>query len=411
MTTPDCPRTTLVEALRDGRLGPQESASMERHLEGCAVCSELAGDLDKIGHVVRAPRETLTQLEHQRARVALLQRAAMQAPLRVTSSGPRFAFGAVLMAAAVILGFWGGRWNSGPDRVAVALHMGALPIPTNNSKLGLHASDDARFQRNRTADLDELTLEHGVIEVKLQKLETGKRFVVRTKDAQIDVRATAFRVEAEGGRIRSVAVEQGTVEVQYAGFTAVIPAGGSWRATAESPDLDKPAAKTETEMPTPAAATTTASAPATSSVVATGPKTPRTPKSQPAFTDIFEPEKLEAVRGREIVAPPPVVNPPDPPAPNATITAPAALPSPASRTFAEAMAAMRRGDYAGSADKLAQFAQTHAGDARADEADYLRAIALQRAGKHDAAIAAAKRYLASRPNGAHRADAARIAGK
>jgi TolA-binding protein len=88
-----------------------------------------------------------------------------------------------------------------------------------------------------------------------------------------------------------------------------------------------------------------------------------------------------------------------------------AVPSPASRTFAEAMSAMRRGDYAGSADKLAQFAQTHADDARADEADYLLAIALQRAGRRDDAIAAAKRYLAARPKGAHRADAARIAGK
>jgi hypothetical protein len=36
---------------------------------------------------------------------------------------------------------------------------------------------------------------------------------------------------------------------------------------------------------------------------------------------------------------------------------------------------------------------------------------LQRAGRRAEAIAAAKRYLATRPQGAHRADAARIAGQ
>ena len=38
MKTPECQQITLVEALRDGRLGPQERASMERHLAVCADC-------------------------------------------------------------------------------------------------------------------------------------------------------------------------------------------------------------------------------------------------------------------------------------------------------------------------------------------------------------------------------------
>lgn len=403
MTAPDCPRTALVEAHRDGRLGPQESASMERHLEGCTACSELARDLSKIGDAVRAPIERLTPLEHQRARVALLQRAATQSPVRVVSDNRRYVFGAVLMAAAVILGFVGGRWEKPSDQVATALHMGALPVVTNGSKLGLHASDDARFTRNRTADLDELTLEHGVIDVKLQKLDAGKRLVVRTKDAQIEVRATAFRVEAEEGRIRSVAVEQGTVEVQYAGFTAVIPAGGSWRATAESTDTAKPAIKTEADVVTPATATNAPTRIATQSVAAQ--KTPRGETRRDIVrNDTPAPDKPETAPAPENVEPAPIAEQPAP------IAAPPPGPSPASRTFADAMAALRRGDYASGAEKLEQFSQAHGGDARTDEAEYLRAIALQRAGRRTEAIAAAKRYLATRPNGAHRADAARIAG-
>jgi ferric-dicitrate binding protein FerR (iron transport regulator) len=401
-TTPDCPRTTLVEALRDGRLGPQESASMERHLEGCSACAELARDLAKIGDAVRAPLERSTPLEHQRARVALLQKAAMHSPVHSLSNAKRFGFGAVLAAAAVVLGFVGGQWNNQTNQVAIALHLGALPPVTLGSKLGLHPSDDARFTRNRKADVDELTLEHGTIDVHLPKLEGGKRFIVKTTDAQIEVRATAFRVEAENGKIRSVAVEQGTVEVQYAGFTAVIPAGGSWRATAESIEPAKPTPKTENDASAPVENATN-----TPVRVAVNGSTASKPAPRPVLAkdpiDVMDPPDKPAPE------PTPVVVEPAPPAPPPTPAR--ATPSPASKTFAEAMAAMRRGDYAVGAKKLEQFAQTHAADARADEADYLRAIALQRAGRRDEAVAAAKRYLATRPNGAHRADAARIAGK
>lgn len=406
MNTSDCPRTALVEALRDGRLGAQEGASMERHLDGCSACAEFARDLAKIGEAVRAPipsntvNEKVTPLEHQRARVALLQKAAAQAPGKTTSKGRTVAFGVLLAAAAMIVGFAGGTWNRSSNQIAVALHFGALPKIEMGSQLGFHPSEDARFTRNRSANLDELTLEHGTIDIKLPKIEEGKRFVVRTTDAQIEVRATAFRVEAEKGKIRSVAVEQGTVEVQYAGFTAVIPSGGSWRATPESSDPDKQAPKSDTDAKAPIEKTPE---PPIRTVLNTtpAPKTtnrPVVPRDE--APNLLEPQDKPAPEPAPLAVAPPAPTPAPTPAP----------PSAASRTFAEAMAAMRRGDYAGSAEKLEQFAETHAGDARADEADYLRAIALQRAGKKDAAIAAAKRYLATRPNGAHRADAARIVG-
>jgi len=74
------------------------------------------------------------------------------------------------------------------------------------------------------------------------------------------------------------------------------------------------------------------------------------------------------------------------------------------------MSALRRGDFAGGAAQLEAFSGAYGGDARADEADYLRAIALQRAGRKAEAAAAAKRYLSARPGGAHRAEAKQIAG-
>lgn len=402
MTTPECPRTTLVEALRDGRLGPQDNASMERHLESCAKCAEYARDLSQIGEAIRAPLEKLTPLEHQRARVALLQRAATQSPTRAIAMGPRWAFATVLLAAAIVLGFFSGRLDQPTQSVAIALHTPGLPKIARGTNIDLRPSDDARFSRNHTSETDELMLDHGSLNVKLGKVDHAKRFVVRTKDAQIVVQATAFRVEAKDGKIRSVAVEEGSVEVQYAGFTGIITAGGSWTATDNAPDAAKPA-------PTPAPDSLIApslgdGSPAHTDVPQVAQR--KTIAQSPTVQKMERPEQPTAV---PTIAPTAQTAPDKPPsvvAPTATTPSP----SPASRTFADAMAAMRRGDYGASAEQLEQFAKTHAGDARADEADYLLAIALQRAGRRTEAIAAAKRYLATRPNGAHRADAARIAG-
>ena len=62
------------------------------------------------------------------------------------------------------------------------------------------------------------------------------------------------------------------------------------------------------------------------------------------------------------------------------------------------------------ADRFRGFSTTHAGDPRADEADYLRAIALQRAGHDGDARTASRGYLQARPGGAHRTDVKTIAG-
>ncbi len=80
--------------------------------------------------------------------------------------------------------------------------------------------------------------------------------------------------------------------------------------------------------------------------------------------------------------------------------------------FRDGVAALGRGDYDGSARQLEAFAAAHPSDARVDEADYLRAVALQRldAPLADAA-AAARRYLAAAAGGrAHRIEARQIAG-
>jgi TolA-binding protein len=82
----------------------------------------------------------------------------------------------------------------------------------------------------------------------------------------------------------------------------------------------------------------------------------------------------------------------------------------ASAEFREAMNALSRGDFGSSASKLASFAAAYPGDSRAEDAVYLEAVALERAGRMIDAVAAARRYLSRYPEGAHQAQARRLAG-
>lgn len=84
--------------------------------------------------------------------------------------------------------------------------------------------------------------------------------------------------------------------------------------------------------------------------------------------------------------------------------------SPASRDFAAGIGALGSGDFGVAASRFATFAAAYPTDPRADEAAYLVAISLQRAGREDDAKVAAERYLHDHPRGAHRVQAAKIAG-
>jgi len=381
MTTNHCPQLSLVEALRDGRLGPQERASVERHVAVCTACRSLATDLARIGEAVRAPLDPATPLEHQRARQALLRRATQ---FNVSSAPPgqlpasverrRLALVSIVAAAALIalgIGWLGGRVTAPSERALAALHFHMHPRLEAAPETTIRPSDDARFERTKADALEVVTLTSGALDLTVRRLEPGERFVVRTSDAEIEVRARALHIEADQGRIRGVSVAEGTVEVRYADFSAVIPSGGSWRATG---DL----------TPAPPAA---------------GPSTTAVARATPA-----------PARERQHVVEAPAVEEAAPLAPSA---APSAAPTaaPVSREFAEAMQAIARHDYDGAASQLEAFSSAHASDPRSDEADYLRAIALQRAGRAADARAAASRYLAAHPQGAHRVEAQAMAGR
>jgi TolA-binding protein len=68
------------------------------------------------------------------------------------------------------------------------------------------------------------------------------------------------------------------------------------------------------------------------------------------------------------------------------------------------MAALDVGDNAGAAAAFASFLVEHPRDPRAEDAAYLRAIAVQRSGDHARMKSAAREYLRRYPEGFRRAE-------
>jgi TolA-binding protein len=253
-----CDRVALVEAMFDGRLGPSERASTERHLESCACCAELARDLNALQASLRSSSTEISPLEHQRARIALLRQSAK---------------------------------SPAPTRKPAALLLAALLI---------------------------LPLAAWAAVTKIAPL-------ISREQAAPSAPSSAIRAP------RKPALE-------------VLPQ------TAPAVVQEKPA-------------------------------TPPTPTPRRV--------RRAHVAQRETV-------------PDAA--------SLASKAFAEGMSALSRGDFGVSASKLASFAAAYPRDPRVEDAVYLEAIALERAGRLTDAQATARRYLSLYPEGAHSMQARRMAG-
>jgi ferric-dicitrate binding protein FerR (iron transport regulator) len=182
-------------------------------------------------------------------------------------------------------------------------------------------------------------------------------------DGELEDIGTTFSVSADSGHTTRVTVQEGSVVLRLHGEPPLaLGAGDSW-----SP------------LPAPAAA----------------PIVPATP--------------------------PPVLVLRDPrPAPSATSATPVpslATPVPSLATpvpdpaadFREAMSAFNSGDNPHAAARFAAFLARHPRDPRAEDAAYLRILALQRGGSAPAAQQAARDYLTRYPRGFRHAEVAALA--
>jgi len=72
---------------------------------------------------------------------------------------------------------------------------------------------------------------------------------------------------------------------------------------------------------------------------------------------------------------------------------------------------MEQGNFGEAIDRLGAFRRSHPDDLRSEDAAFLMIVALQRAGRHHDAVAAARDYLSQSPSGYRRKEAQSIVAR
>jgi hypothetical protein len=346
---PACPRLFEVEALRDGRLAGPELARFRAHLGSCTVCARETQALEALADALRcgASAPVGDELHVRRERVRLL--AAFNANLvrtrrtRRSPIGPRPFFTTVGLAALTVGGllFAVTLWRA---------HSVTTKLAQPGDLVVVRADSNAKWSRRVENQLEKVTLESGALSIRVNHAAPERRLLVILPDGELEDIGTTFSVSADAGRTTRVTVHDGSVVLRLRGKPALpLGAGDSWTAT-----------------PAPSAVPSTSHDPS--------PVLPRSAK--PA------------------AAPPPVVSPEPQPAPD---------PDP-SADFRTAMAALNGGSNARAATLFGAFVVAHPRDSRAEDAAYLRVLALQRAGDSSVMKRAAAEYLSRYPRGFRRAE-------
>ena len=373
-----CPMALLVEAKRDGRLGERELGSVDRHVATCASCVELARDLDTIRALLRTPMAALAPLEVQRGRLKLLREAALPTPPAKAAKRPWTTLGLAL-AAAGALGLALHERSSGshaelPPPLAASANVPWRTITT------VVRENEARFTHTEEGGVEIVRLTEGAVSLAVRHLQAGERFLVKTGDAEVEVRGTLFRVEAASDHLRTVAVSEGKVEVRFHGASFVVTADQRWDRPADAAPV-APASAPPAEAPSLAASTANLSPIDPPLAASAKPAAPA--KLAPAV-------KLAAT------------------AKAASSAEPAASSEEGLGSFEQGMGMMERGDYGAAAKHLEAFSKSNPRDDRSEDAAFLVILALSRAGRSVEATAAARRYLATYPAGYRRAQAQAI---
>ncbi len=346
-----CPRWPEVEAAEDGRFSAREVDRVERHLAQCADCRARRERWISLREEARGyAKAPVSDLQRHRARAALLLAAAHGEEQPRRSVTP-FAFagalsfaGAVAIAAVILA-------RRGEHRTT-----GTPTDPTARIEI----VGEAHWTRSIEPDRETVRLTEGALQVSVPHQRVGHRFVVALPDGELEVRGTRFVVEAHGGHTVRVTVYEGLVALRVSHEPErLIAAGQRWKVPDDRPVV---AAQTPPAAEVPAA------------VVASATPPPAQHGAHTHGSAHSESADAEAPFQR----------------------------------FASGVAAMGRGDFRTAAADFEDFERQQPHDERADDAGWLRVVALRRAGDEPAALTSAERYLRGYPSGAHRGEVATL---
>ncbi len=340
MRSASCPRLFEVEAARDGRLTGSELANFERHMTGCSACLREARALQGLADALRAPRddirsEDVLHVRRERTRLLAAFDSALVSPER--RSGARRWLQVSAVAAAALVATWIVVWRTRPASPSV--HSGAT----------VHADGTAVWSEHRNGNREVIDLARGELWVHVDHSSGEEGLLVVLPDGELEDTGTTFTVSAEDGRTTRVAVQEGHVVLRVRGqAAAAIGPGETWMPSAR-PSVS---------------ASASAAAPADTVVAAPLGAIERTTPSPPLAVPAASADAYDA-----------------------------------SADFRTAMHALDVGDNLQAAAAFASFLEKHPRDRRAEDALYLRVIALQRSGDRAGTKQAALEYLHRYPAG------------
>ncbi|MFZ5892740.1 MAG: FecR domain-containing protein [Myxococcota bacterium] len=350
-----CPRAFEVEALRNGRLSGTERNSFERHLALCSECAQEAAELEALGQALHACHPAQRDELHLRRERTRLLAAFDRAPAE-----PRPIFArrwlptALVAGCALLFAFWRLR----------------APVPSiAKFNAVVHAADGARWSRTQQGERETIVLAQGSLWISVRHGQAPASLRVQLPDGELEDIGTTFSVTVADGRTERVSVEEGQVILRLrSGAPVALTGGQSWSSTKVT------------------ASTLDVAPPTADSKVA--------PELEAGKPSKAEPKTVANTRSTA-------------PAPSASASA-SGVNLDASSDFRAALAAFNQGDNTEAARRFSQFIGRHPRDSRAEDAAYLRVLALKRSGDHGAMRAAAQEYLRRYPAAFRREEVERL---
>jgi hypothetical protein len=354
----DCTRRWQAEAIEDGRLNGPERTSFEKHLGSCTACQKEVAELAELGAAMKhAPSFVSLPIQRRRVRASLLRSAHEQAIGARARSGWRAWYMAPAVALVLVTLLFVGR---------TPLQRLVQPALASPPTFEITPVDGAEWTTRTTGAIVHVRLASGSASFHVQRTRDHQRFLLDLPDGEIEVRGTRFLVELRDRMTRHVAVSEGLVVLRLRGESERhLARGESW-------DRAEP----------PAAL----SAAGTSSAMGGR-------GAESAGTASATGAPIGAASRRDSAR-----RPPDRPDPTA-----------AQDPFAAGVDALRAGEYVLADRLLAQFLKESPRDARAEDAQFLRAVARSRAGDAAGAAELAEEYLRKFPKGLRRPEAQTMA--
>lgn len=231
------------EALSLAFSEPSSAPEVATHAEGCAACAAVLADLARMKEAAKAlPWSAPSANEVETLEAKLLEQAIFESQRdRRSARQRRVLVGAGAIAASIAAAFLGARTMmptravSAPEAPIATVNAPAVTgTPRTDAPRALvRGSSDATFERRvvtasgRTDEVVELA--SGTMTFDVPELAADRGFVLVAGDVEIDARDASLTAVAGEGKLVSIAVLSGKVEVRPRdGAPVTLSAGQKW---------------------------------------------------------------------------------------------------------------------------------------------------------------------------------------